>query len=110
MKNKFKRWSKLPSNAWKKAPSEFLPGLILPSPVSYASTEELIEITKTGWAKKGGFLFQPCQRRREILLLDAIQEEIEIGRKEPEPFLHHSHYKAAGKENWDKALTRSADD
>ena len=75
-------------------------GLIYP-PGSYASTEELIEITKPV-GKKGGFYFSHVRGEGDTLL-DAIQEEIEIGRKTG-AILHHSHYKAAGKENWDKAL------
>jgi N-acyl-D-amino-acid deacylase len=74
-------------------------GLIYP-PGSYASTEELIEVTKPVGAR-GGIYFSHIRGEGDNLL-EATKEEIEIGRKTGAA-IHHSHFKAAGRENWDLA-------
>lgn len=74
-------------------------GLIYP-PGSYASTEELIEITRPV-GKKGGIYFSHVRGEGDTLL-DAIQEEITIGQKTGAA-IQHSHYKATWSKNWDKA-------
>lgn len=74
-------------------------GLIYP-PGSYASTEELIEVTKPVGAR-GGIYFSHIRGEGDTLL-EATKEEIEIGRKSGAR-IHHSHFKAAGRENWDLA-------
>lgn len=71
-------------------------GLIYP-PGSYASTEELIEVTKPVGAR-GGIYFSHIRGEGDTLL-EATKEEIEIGRKTGAA-IHHSHFKAAGRENW----------
>ncbi|MBI9043246.1 MAG: D-aminoacylase [Anaerolineaceae bacterium] len=78
-------------------------GLIYP-PGSYASTEELIEITKPV-GEKGGIYFSHLRGEGDTLL-EATREAIEIGRKTGSA-VQHSHFKAAGRDNWglaDKAL------
>lgn len=75
-------------------------GLIYP-PGSYASTEELVEVTRPV-GKRGGIYFSHVRGEAETLL-DAIQEEITIGQKTGAA-IEHSHYKAMQPENWDKAL------
>jgi N-acyl-D-amino-acid deacylase len=74
-------------------------GLIYP-PGSYASTEELIEITRPV-GERGGIYFSHIRGEGDTLL-EATREEIEIGRKTGAA-IHHSHYKAAGRDNWDLA-------
>jgi N-acyl-D-amino-acid deacylase len=74
-------------------------GLIYP-PGSYASTEELIEITRPVGAR-GGIYFSHIRGESDTLL-EAISEAIEIGRKTGAA-VQISHYKAAGPANWDKA-------
>ncbi len=74
-------------------------GLIYP-PGSYASTEELIELTKPV-GRRGGIYFSHI-RDEGNHLLEATKEEIEIGRKSGAA-IHHSHFKAAGRNNWGKA-------
>ena len=71
-------------------------GLIYP-PGSYASTEELIEVTKPV-GRRGGIYFSHIRGEGDSLL-EATREEIEIGRKTGAR-IHHSHFKAAGRENW----------
>ncbi|MCJ7623810.1 MAG: D-aminoacylase [Anaerolineaceae bacterium] len=75
-------------------------GLIYP-PGSYASIDELIEVTKPV-GERGGIYFSHIRGEGDSLI-DAIEEEIEIGRKTGAA-IHHSHYKAAGQENWDQAI------
>ncbi len=74
-------------------------GLIYP-PGSYASTEELIEVTKPV-GRRGGIYFSHI-RDEGFRLIESTKEEIEIGRKTGTA-LHHSHFKAAGRDNWEKA-------
>jgi N-acyl-D-amino-acid deacylase len=75
-------------------------GLIYP-PGSYASKEELIEVTRPV-GEKGGIYFSHVRGEGDTLV-EAIEEEIEIGRVTGAA-IHHSHYKAAGQENWDQAI------
>ena len=74
-------------------------GLIYP-PGYYSDTHELIECTKPV-GKRNGFYFSHV-RGEGASLLQSIQEEFEIG-KATGASLQHSHYKASGKANWDKA-------
>ncbi|MCE5207240.1 MAG: D-aminoacylase [Chloroflexi bacterium] len=74
-------------------------GLIYP-PGSYASTEELIEVTKPV-GRRGGIYFSHIRDEGDKLI-EATKEEIEIGRKTGAA-IHHSHFKAAGRDNWEKA-------
>jgi N-acyl-D-amino-acid deacylase len=74
-------------------------GLIYP-PGSYASTEELIEVTKPV-GRRGGIYFSHI-RDEGYKLIESTLEEIEIGRKTGAA-IHHSHFKAAGRDNWEKA-------
>lgn len=74
-------------------------GLIYP-PGSYASTQELIEVTKPV-GERGGYYFSHVRGEGDTLL-EAIKEEIEIGRKTGAA-IHHSHYKAAGRSAWNLA-------
>jgi N-acyl-D-amino-acid deacylase len=76
-------------------------GLMYP-PGSYASTEELVEVTRPV-GKRGGIYFSHVRGEGDTLL-DAIQEEIIIGRKTGAA-IQHSHYKAMWPGNWDKSLT-----
>ncbi len=75
-------------------------GLIYP-PGSYASTEELIEVTKSV-GERGGIYFSHIRGEGDTLL-EATREEIEIGRKTGAA-IHHSHFKAAGRDNWKLAI------
>ena len=74
-------------------------GLIYP-PGSYATTEELIEVTRPV-GKRYGFYFSHVRGEGDTLL-DAIQEEISIGQATGAS-LQHSHYKATLTHNWEKA-------
>ncbi|MCJ7623811.1 MAG: D-aminoacylase [Anaerolineaceae bacterium] len=74
-------------------------GLIYP-PGYFSETDELIEITKPV-GERNGFYFSHV-RGEGSSLFDSIREEIEIGRK-TNTSVQHSHYKASGEENWDKA-------
>ena len=74
-------------------------GLIYP-PGYYSDTHELIECTRPV-GKRNGFYFSHV-RGEGAALLQSIQEEFEIG-KATGVSLQHSHYKASGKANWDKA-------
>ncbi len=73
-------------------------GLIYP-PGSYATTEELIDVT---WpvGRRGGFYFSHL-RGEGGRLLEALAEAIRIGR-ETGAAVEVSHFKATGKSNWDK--------
>ncbi len=75
-------------------------GLIYP-PGSYASTDELIEVTKPVGERKG--IYFSHIRGEGDTLLDALAEAIEIGRQTGAA-VQISHYKAAGRDNWDKAV------
>jgi N-acyl-D-aspartate/D-glutamate deacylase len=70
--------------------------LIYP-PGTYATTEELIELSKVA-AKYGGVYFSHM-RNESSGLLGAIQEVIRIGEEARIP-VHIYHLKAAGEENW----------
>ena len=70
------------------------------SPGSYASTEELIEVTKPV-GEMGGFYFTHL-RSEEDSLLEAVQEAIRIGR-ESGAKVQISHLKAAWPDNWPQA-------
>lgn len=74
-------------------------GLIYP-PGSFTSTEELIEFTRPV-GKCQGFYFSHI-RNEAWLLLEAVEEAIQIGR-ETGANVEVSHFKAAFRENWDKA-------
>jgi len=52
--------------------------------------------------ERGGYYFSHVRGEGDTLL-EAIAEEIEIGKKTGAS-IHHSHYKAAGQANWDKAI------
>ena len=73
-------------------------GLIYP-PGSYASTEELIEVTRPV-GQRGGFYFSHL-RGEGATLLEALAEAIRIGR-ETGVAVEVSHFKTTGKSNWDK--------
>lgn len=70
--------------------------LIYP-PAVYASTEELIELTRVA-AEYGGVYFTHM-RNESHAVLDAIREAIEVGAGAGVP-VHIYHLKAAGQENW----------
>ncbi len=70
--------------------------LIYP-PAVYASTEELIELTRVA-GEYGGMYFTHM-RNESHALLDAIREAITIGEGAGVP-VHIYHLKAAGEENW----------
>ena len=74
-------------------------GLIYP-PGSYASTEELVAVTRPV-GERGGFYFSHIRGEGDTLL-EAIAEAIQIGR-ETGAAVQISHYKAAGRENWSKS-------
>jgi len=74
-------------------------GLIYP-PGSYATTDELIAITEPV-GERGGFYFSHI-RSEGSGLLDAVSEAIRIGR-ETGASVQISHFKAVGRENWDKS-------
>jgi N-acyl-D-amino-acid deacylase len=73
--------------------------LIYP-PGSFSSTEELTEVIKPV-GEWGGLYFSHV-RGEAGTLLEAYQEAIDIGRKAGVG-VQISHFKAAGRENWDKA-------
>ena len=66
-------------------------------PAIYASTEELIELTKVA-GEYGGTYFTHM-RNESHAVLEAIREAIEIGEGAGVP-VHIYHLKAAGEENW----------
>ncbi len=74
-------------------------GLIYP-PGSYASTEELVAFTRPA-GERNGFYFSHIRGESDTLL-KAIAEAIHIGR-ETGAAVQISHFKAAGRDNWDKA-------
>ena len=74
-------------------------GLIY-SPGSYASTDELVEVTRPV-GKRNGIYFSHVRGEADTLL-DAIREEITIGKKTGAA-IQHCHYKAMHPKNWDKA-------
>jgi N-acyl-D-amino-acid deacylase len=70
--------------------------LIYP-PAAYATTEELIELSKVA-ARYGGF-YSTHMRNESGGVLAAIDEALRIGREASIP-VHIYHLKAAGKRNW----------
>ncbi|MBC7234948.1 MAG: D-aminoacylase [Chloroflexi bacterium] len=74
-------------------------GLIYP-PGSYASTEEIIALTKPV-GERGGYYFSHIRGEADTLL-DAVAEAIRIGR-ETGASVEIAHFKAAGRQNWGKA-------
>jgi N-acyl-D-amino-acid deacylase len=74
-------------------------GLIYP-PGSYASTDELKELTQV-LAGEGAFYFSHIRGESETLL-EAVAEAIGIGRETGVP-VQISHFKAAGRQNWGKS-------
>lgn len=74
-------------------------GLIYP-PGSYASTDELKELTQV-MTGKGGFYFSHIRGESETLL-EAVAEAIQIGKETGVP-VQVSHFKAAGRQNWGKS-------
>jgi len=70
--------------------------LIYP-PAVYASTDELIELTRVA-GEYGGVYFTHM-RNESFAVLDAIREAIHIGAEAGVP-VHIYHLKAAGQENW----------
>jgi N-acyl-D-amino-acid deacylase len=74
-------------------------GLIYP-PGSYASTEELIDVTHPS-GQRNGFYFSHIRGEGETLL-DAVSEAIRIGR-ESGAAVQISHFKATRRPNWDKS-------
>jgi N-acyl-D-amino-acid deacylase len=74
-------------------------GLIYP-PGSYSLTEELIELTRVV-GDRDGFYFSHIRGEAETLL-EAVAEAIQIGRETGAP-VQISHFKAAGRQNWDKS-------
>lgn len=75
-------------------------GLIYP-PGSYARIDELMSFTRPA-AERDGYYFSHI-RGEGATLLDAVAEAIRIGR-ETGASVQISHFKAAGKANWDKAI------
>jgi len=75
-------------------------GLIYP-PGSYATTEELIELTKPA-GECDGYYFSHI-RGEGHTLLEAVAEAIRIGR-ETGAAVEIGHFKAAGQVNWPKAM------
>jgi len=73
-------------------------GLIYP-PCCFADTAELVELCKTV-AEMGG-IFVAHMRSESDYLEDAVSEMIEIG-KQSGVRVHISHFKIAGRENWNK--------
>ena len=74
-------------------------GLIYP-PGSYASTEELIALTRPVGERNG--FYSSHIRGEGNTLLEALAEAIRIGR-ETGAAIEISHFKAAGRQNWPKA-------
>ena len=75
-------------------------GLIYP-PGSYASTEELIGLTRPS-GERDGFYFSHIRGEGETLL-DAVAEAIRIGR-ETGAAVQISHFKALRRPNWSKSV------
>ncbi|MBI1347617.1 amidohydrolase family protein [bacterium] len=71
-------------------------GLIY-TPSTYASTEELIELTKC--IAEGQGIYVSHIRSEGDQLLEAVQEAIRIGKEGGTP-THISHFKASGTANW----------
>ncbi len=76
-------------------------GLIYP-PGSFASTEELIDVVGPV-GKRHGLYFSHVRGEAETLV-EAVSEAIEIGRRTGAA-VQVCHFKAAGTDNWDKAVS-----
>jgi len=74
-------------------------GLIYP-PGSYARTEELVAVTRPA-GERDGFYFTHIRGEGDTLL-EAVAEAIHIGR-ETGAAVQISHFKAAGRDNWEKS-------
>lgn len=74
-------------------------GLIYP-PGSFSTTQEIIAALKP--IGRGGGLYFSHARGEAGTILDAYAEAIEIGRQ-LDTAVQISHFKAAGRQNWDKA-------
>jgi len=74
-------------------------GLIYP-PGSYASTEEIIALTRPV-GERGGYYFSHVRGEADRLI-EAVREALRIGR-ETGASVEISHFKAAGRPNWAKA-------
>ncbi len=70
------------------------------APQSYATTEEVIELSKIAAAKGG--IYDTHMRSESAGLLDAIAETVRIGREAKIP-VHISHIKALGPEVWHRS-------
>ncbi len=68
-------------------------------PCAYSESKEIIEMCKV--AAEFGGVFVIHQRSEADTILDSMKEVIEIGRKSGVK-VHWSHFKVAGKKNWDK--------
>jgi len=79
-------------------------GLIYP-PGSWASTEELVAVVQPA-AERGGLYFSHIRGEGDTLL-EALAEAIRIGRETGAP-VHVSHFKVAGRDNWEKAAAALA--
>lgn len=68
-------------------------------PCAYSESKEIIEMCKVVAEYDGVFVIH--QRSEADTILDSMKEVIEIGRKSGVK-VHWSHFKVAGKNNWDK--------
>ena len=68
-------------------------------PCAYSQSTEIIEMCKVVAEYDGVFVIH--QRSEADTILDSMKEVIEIGRKSGVK-VHWSHFKVAGKNNWDK--------
>jgi len=73
-------------------------GMIYP-PCCYADVDEFIALGKV--LNRRGAVFVTHQRSEADSILDSMDEIITIGRKS-QCRIHFSHFKVAGKKNWDK--------
>lgn len=71
-------------------------------PCAYSESKEIIEMCKVVAQYDG--VFQIHQRSEADTIVDSMNEVIEIGRKSGVR-VHWSHFKVAGKKNWDKIDT-----
>ncbi|MFV0379288.1 MAG: N-acyl-D-amino-acid deacylase family protein [Anaerorhabdus sp.] len=79
----------------------FSTGLIY-IPCAYSESEEIIELCKVVAEYDG--VFQIHQRSEADTITDSMEEVIDVGRKSGVR-VHWSHFKVAGKKNWDKIDT-----
>lgn len=71
-------------------------------PCAYSESKEIIEMCKVVAEYDGVFVIH--QRSEADTIIDSMNEVIEIGRKSGVR-VHWSHFKVAGKKNWDKIDT-----